>query len=103
MVKSRGIEEQVVVLPEIPLVFRAPGCFGGDQSLLMDLAERKVAICEAYFVTILGEKTLDDGFNLTAIGTLIVGELHDHDRRLGISAQTIGIEAHLNPWPLQQH
>src|SRR5260370_5628856 len=91
LLQLRRREQLVVVFPELSLLQGAARGLSRNHGLGMNRSEREVAVGEAHLVSVLGEQLFDRGLYLMAVGTLVVRELNDHHRCLGISVQAGGI------------
>src|SRR5512146_1941268 len=62
----------------------------------MDGGEGKVTIRKTYLVSVFGQDLLHGWFHCMAVRALVVGELHDHDRGVGVSTQARRIMSYLH-------
>src|SRR5215510_8137135 len=69
----------------------------------MDLRHRHIAIGQRDRVRMLRKHALEGRFDPTAIRALKIGEFHNHDLGLGISANAFGIEPNFDPRRVEQN
>ena len=91
-----------MVLPEFSLLQCTARSLSRNHGLRVNGREWEVAVGEAYLVSVLGQQLLDRGLHRMAVGTLVIRELNDRDRCLGISPHTGGIGSHFNSGSREQ-
>jgi hypothetical protein len=76
------LEEVVVHLPELPLILGSESCFGGEVRVV-PVFVRIVFDDEAQSALVFFHEAFNDRTGRCAMGSLIIEELEDRDRRIG--------------------